>query len=314
MRKVIGRTISWLGFIAALVNPAASDALEQYQTEITAGYERLDFDGSPSRAIDATAGLEYFLAPVNTANHPYAEAAFLERIGSAGITATDSDFTSHSFKSDLRTYDLFVHYTAPDFPAVLTAGWSTASGDAKFDDYFFTFQSHYQSHTASDSYYLDLGTYLSYGLLASIGYRYDAGETTSTSFGTLMPVETSRSVSRGHEYTFSTKYVKETGSGTAFNLEAALEQDVFDTGPPSKKTTIVSFAGDFYFTRSVSVGAEIESDNAPFNYSDGKTYSARAKVFLTPRVSAAVRYDRFINDNPGLRNNRDFSIMLAARF
>ena len=104
------------------------------------------------------------------------------------------------------------------------------------------------------------------------------------------------------------------GSGYAFNLEAVLERDLFDTANPSIRATIVSFGGDFYFTRSVSVGAGMESDNTTFDFRDGKTYFSRARVFLTPRVSAAVRYDRFINDNPGLNNDRDFSIILAARF
>lgn len=72
-----------LGFCAATAY--AEDA---YQTEIAANYLRYD-SSLDYRSTSTTVFAEVFFAPVKTADHPYAEAAFLERIGSVRVLATD---------------------------------------------------------------------------------------------------------------------------------------------------------------------------------------------------------------------------------
>jgi hypothetical protein len=59
-------------------------AEEQYRTEISATYQRFNFKGEAG-AEDGGLGVELFLAPVNTDDHPYAEAGFLKKIGSLGF-------------------------------------------------------------------------------------------------------------------------------------------------------------------------------------------------------------------------------------
>ena len=173
MKNRIG-ALFCLGLSLVLLGSAPSYSQEQYRTEISAAYLRSDFE-SGGRTLQTEAGLEFFLAPVKTDNHPYAEAAFLENIGSVRFAVRDQDSKSGSATADGRSYDLFVNYTTPDFPVVVMVEWTRAKNDYQFSPGL-------QLKTESDLYSIVLGKYLSYGLFAAIGYgdisfypTYDCG-------------------------------------------------------------------------------------------------------------------------------------------
>jgi hypothetical protein len=173
MKNRIG-ALFCLGLSLVLLGSAPSYSQEQYRTEISAAYLRSDFE-SGGRTLQTEAGLEFFLAPVKTDNHPYAEAAFLENIGSVRFAVRDQDSKSGSATADGRSYDLFVNYTMPDFPVVVMVEWTRAKNDYQFSPGL-------QLKTESDLYSIVLGKYLSCGLFAAIGYgdisfypTYDCG-------------------------------------------------------------------------------------------------------------------------------------------
>jgi hypothetical protein len=60
----------------------------------------------------------------------------------------------------------------------------------------------------------------------------------------------------------------------------------------------------------------MRSSNSGSDYSDGKSYSANVKAFITPRLSVQAGYERFLTDSDiqPQPNDRNYSVMLAARF
>ncbi len=219
MKDRIG-TMFCLGLTFVLMSSAAAYSQEQYRTEIFATYQRTDF-ASEGRSLDALAGLEYFLAPVNTAAHPYAEAAFLEKIGSVGFAVIDHDFKAGSANADGQSYGLFVNYTTPDFPVVVRVEWTRTNDDFQ--------ASSTQIKGENDLYRIVLGKYLSYGLLAEIGYGEDHSTTRITS-----PTTTNSNSDTSKEYSLRAKYVRELTGGTAVNLEASAVQQTFDVSGESR--------------------------------------------------------------------------------
>lgn len=310
MKDFVGSTILCLGSILVLVGPTTSFAQEQYRTELSAKYQRNDFERE-GRTLYTTAGLEYFLAPVHTDNHPYAEAAFLERIGSVGFSGTDGDYNSDGATGDQRSYDLFVNYSTPDFPVVITASWYTGTDNYKYNGGYYG----YLADSDYDYYSLSLGKYLSHGLLVNIAYSLNHAETTNTFWYTPLPAASMDiSTFRSKQYSLATKYVRELENGSAFNLEGFLLQESFDASGQKEHNFIVAVAGDYYFTRRVSAGVGIMSQNTASQYSDGKSYSINVKGFITPRFSVQTRYERFLNDNDGRPSDRNYALTLAARF
>jgi len=299
MKDRIG-TMFCLGLTFVLMSSAAAYSQEQYRTEISATYRRSDFEFE-GRGIDTGAGLEYFLAPVNTDSHPYAEAAFLGKIGSVGFSVRDHDFKSGAAKADGQSYDLFVNYTTPDFPVVVRVEWVRTKDDFQV--------SSDQIKGESDLYRIALGKYLSYGLLATIGYGQDHSKSTFTT-----PTITDSNSNTSEEYSLNAKYVKELTGGTAVNLEANAVQYKFDVSGESRDSELVSLGGDYYFSRGLSVGANVLSNNSWFRAGDGKIYNVNARAFITPHLSLKVEYERFLNDNSGEQNGRNYAVTLAARF
>jgi hypothetical protein len=299
MKYRIG-TLFFLGLTFVLMSSAPAYAQEQYRTEIFATYQRSDFD-LDGRSLDALAGLEFFLAPVNTAAHPYAEAAFLEKIGSVGFAVMDHDFKGGPANADGQSYDLFVNYTTPDFPVVIRVEWTRINEEFQ--------ASSTQIKGESDFYRIVLGKYLSYGLLADIGYVEDHSTSRFTT-----PATTNSNSNTSREYSLHAKYVRELTGGTAVNLEASAVRQTFDVSGESRNSEAFSLGGDYYFNRGLSVGATVVSNNSPFNSADGKTYSVNARFFITPSLSLKAGYERFLNDNNGELNTRNYAVTLAARF
>lgn len=284
-----------LGLCVVLFFTTAAHSQDQYRAEVSGIYTRTDYEWGGRALATAVAG-EIFFAPVKTANHPFAEAAFLEKIGSASLSAGTYDYKSFPLKGDGPYYQAYLNYTSPDFPLVLEAILGTASVD--YED---------SSYSADSDYYsIAIGKYLSYGLLSTIGYY----QRNTTSTFMTSPTEKSKD----HVYFFSTKYVRETEGGTGVNVEADLTRYQFANDDETGNDYTISLAGDYYFTRSLSAGLGFASAIAVDKFDDGKTYSANIRAFITPRLSLQAIYDRFLNDHDGEPSNRNFALILAARF
>lgn len=276
----------------------AAYAEEQYRAEVSANYIRIDErdESYDSRLFLYGVSGELFFAPVKTAEHPYAEAAFLERIGSAFVSVLDQEMKG-AMEGDGRSLAANINYTRPGFPLAIKAMYAKL----KFD-----FDGAADTKSKGNFYSLSVGNYFTRTLLAGVEYSYLKGESSSL----FSPTFTSKS----KDYGIFAKYVHELEHGRGLNFEGSLGTTKSDDGTETLSNTNVALAVDYFFNRSVSAGVGIENNSGDDKDFEGITYLANIRYFITPRLSVKATYDRFENANAGLYDEESFGARLAARF
>jgi hypothetical protein len=289
--KGIIRFISVLMFVCAVV-PAAG-AQEEYQTEVSALYDRYE-SGQDFRITSYGAAAEIFFAPVNTTDHPYAEAAFLERIGSVGVMVQKQEWKLFSVDASGPQFGIGLNYAQPDFPLVIRAEYSTTTLDVDAPGV---------EDVKVNTYTLGVGNYFTKTLLVGIDYDFVKVEYPG-GLGT----------SKMSSYGLFAKYVHELEHHRELSFEARLSRDTLDDGAEDFSNTAEELFVDYYFNKSLSLGAGIANSSGEEESAEGQTYSARARYFFTPQFSLEGYYDRFLNSNEGLEDDKAFGFALAARF
>src|SRR5690625_7507275 len=99
-----------LAVATALVFGSAAAVASPYQIEGSASYYHLDRDSGGSDGAFGVRG-EYHFAPVQTRNHPLAEAAFLERSTNVYAQGAD-DFDALSFGGEPYVANTLVYVAA----------------------------------------------------------------------------------------------------------------------------------------------------------------------------------------------------------
>ena len=137
-----------------------ANAEDEYQAEITAVYARTDFSRD-FKVNEIGAFAEVFFAPVKTADHPYAEAAFLEHIGSVSVMAADVGLKQSTVEGDGRMLNVGVNYASPDFPLAIQATY----GKTKYN-----YDAPYNFAFKGNDFSISLGNYFTHTLLVGIRY------------------------------------------------------------------------------------------------------------------------------------------------
>lgn len=246
--------------------------------------------GTVDNGIDVTTlGVtgELFFEPVRTANHPYREAAFLERIGSGILTLQNIDIDN---VGDGPLFGIGVNYARPGFPFVFRADYQRS--DIDFDT---------GGSEKDDEFRLRAGNYFSDGLLAGVEYDSlksdpDMGnEVTTTGYGLFA------------------KYVGPM-IGQTVGLDGAIGTEKHETGDTSADNLKIAVSGDYYFTRAISAGLGLGVNSGDDEATEGTTWTVRGDYFFTPRYSVRVSYAMFSNDNAGFEDENTLDAVVAARF
>jgi len=260
---------SALGLTMSAGLASASD----YNFELNAGLGKTTvesplFDDQKITTTDVSG--TYYFGGVNTRNHPFAEAAFLER--ASNITLTYSN-TRWRFDDEIYLDDIYL-----------------GEGDSKVDDRITS--ADVELYLPNSIFYLGGG--ISEGK-TKFRYRITEGQDTesgsfsedSGTFWTLRagiaPVEGLLVWSEffedqelSDEWNINAKYVFGWG-GNAVNLEAAYEADL--------EQDKVFLAADYYFDRSLSLGAIYE------NYEDAdNNFGLRARKYFTDKFALEASY------------------------
>lgn len=241
---------------------------------------------------------EVFFAPVKTAEHPYAEAAFLAHIGSAFVSVLNEEMKGPGpMKGNGQALAASINYTTPDFPLAIKAMYSTL----KFD-----LDAPYNTKSKFNAYGLSIGNYFTHTLLAGVEYSYSKADSSNPLFPTI--------TTKSKDYGLFAKYVHELEHGRELSFEGSLGTSKSDDGTENLSNTNVALAVDYFFNRSLSAGVGIENSSGKDKDFEGRTYSTNVRYFITPRISVQAKYDRFLNANPGLYTEKSFGATLAARF
>jgi len=296
MKKSLGLiAVSVLSVVLVFCTVAAY-AEEQYQTEVSTNYLRSDLDSNGRSSMYGVSAVVFF-DPVKTAEHSYAEAAFLERIGSVNAGVWNYDWKSGQTEGKGPMLIVGVNYAQPGFPLAIQAMYYTEK--IKYNGLS-------NGKIKVNGYSLSIGNYFTDTLLVGVAYGYSKADYSFTGFSS--PSTNSK------DYGLFAKYVYELEHDRELSFEGNMGTSKSDDGTETLSNTNVALAIDYYFNRSLSAGVGIDNRSGKDKANEGRTYSTNVRYFFTPRISVQATYDRFRNDNPSLFNDKTVGAILAARF
>lgn len=289
----------FITLILLLLNSGFVYAQESYRTEISANYFHCrDQEDDESNVYSAQARL--YFTPVNTSNHPLAEASFLERIGSVTLLGGQGRGEGSSFDSEGPFYGASLRLSKPEIPVTLHANYTKTKAD-------FEIQEQEDQEAEVDAYGFGVGYFFQPALLGEIQYSHSSRETTfsGTSF---------TSDSKSDFYGASARYVKEKPDGTAYSIAGTVGIERFDDDDDSASNTIVSISGDYYFNRMVSLGAGYTFNTGDDKDDEGNTFNVNLNAFLNQHLSFNAGFTKFFADDPEGEDAESFNVAVTTRF
>lgn len=279
---------------------AGGEALagDSYRTELVLDHSRLSNDGGYEQQLSG-ASAEIYFEPVNVKNHPLAEAAFLERVGSVFFLGGRGNADSPLLSAETRRmYIAGISYAKAESPFVGAVVYS--KGDWDYDTPDATWE--------RDAYLLGTGWYVTPTGLVSLAWIHGDSEFGADGWP-----------DRNWEddtYSVGFKYVGKFASGAAYNVESKLSVEENDMDGEKDSINVVALAGDYYLSRRLSLGGGIELSRGSDESREGNTYTATARWFITPRLSAEVETSWFIVTRAEQKdeNERSTDLTLALRF
>ncbi|MDH4099616.1 MAG: putative porin [Nitrospirota bacterium] len=295
----------WINLLVALSSFLAlsaniSYAKDSYQSEISAKYYHLK-DDDHNKVSRYTADANIFFSTVNTAGHPLAEAAFLERIGYASFQAGKYDSkASGGPKARGPFYGVSTTYRKPNLPIALLASYTRTDIDYK---------SGFSGDMKSDAYGVGVGYFLGKSLLAQANFVHSESDSKIDS-----PVSTTTKA-KFNTYYLTGKYVKELGNGTAYNVAGLLGMAQQDSSRSSRKTNWgYGISGDYYFNQKISLGANVTIDSGENKSSEGIAAGLRLVNFINSQFAVKLGYSRFFAENSEGQDDNSYTVDVTLRF
>lgn len=239
-----------------------------------------------------------YFSSVKTNDHPYAEAAFLERIGCIWVTALHQDIETTAHKSTGPIFLVGVNYIKPEFPLAISAVFETS----KIEDDIFSGN----GYTKLRRYSFSIGNYFLPALLAGVEYS-------SLTYDYVLPGFLSLS-SKIMDYGLFAKYASELPNGTVLLFKGSIISKQTDDKFETFINTNLSLSIDYFFTRSLSAGVGIENSSGNNNNEVGRTQSLNVDYFFTPQFSVKTTYDNYVNADNNDLNSNSVGIIAAVRF
>ncbi|MBN4054430.1 putative porin [Nitrospira defluvii] len=297
-------TIGKVVFIVVLsglfiMNAANANAIEEYQMAISNDYFYSE-DDENNKFMGYGIFVRQYFSPVNTFEHPLAEAAFLERVGSFGllVISSESEFSSPlgMIDVDRLSYGAFATFRKPRIPLSLDLSFSQS--DARFDTIFI-------GDTATKRYLVDIGLFILEGVRIDLEYAYSETRNDSVFF--------SGTTSKNTSYALQSKIVKKFPNDHAMNFQAEIGIDEFEDLSEEGQNTIIELIADYYFNRFISLGGSVELNRGDRNFSEGESYEVNLLAFLNSHFSVAFSYGIFSADNTAGIDVESYRVFVSVR-
>lgn len=257
--KLLPAIIAAAGFVAAPFALAAT-----YQSEISATYADIDISDDSEEGYMVGLEGKYYFAPVDTANHPLAEAAFIQKANNVYLKLGNYEFKDAGERLDIYQRSLGVDFYIPNTMFYLGASIEEYKGKS----------------TWSSDEYSDAG---SYSTKWDSTWSVKAGIAPIT--GLLVWSEFTEDVDVSDEWNINGKYVIPLSGEQALNIEASYEKtyDFVDT---------ITVAADYYLDRNLSLGAGFANSSYDGDGSNNSEtdYLIRARQFFTDNASLELSY------------------------
>jgi len=299
--------ILFIGFVLQMFSLAGlcNESPNSYRAEGEFGYSHEDGDDRDSEVLSL--GFSYYLSPVSISNRPYAEAPFLERVGSVVAVYGKIDSEWDFGNGDGPIYGMGFQYADKNLPFYF--GIVYAKADQDIDSKTNPSAS---ASIKSDSVGIGFGYYLSND--SAISFGYSQNETKAEAYNPDRVPQQETFKSESDNYSIGFKKVTLLDQNRAFNLEVEFERSKFDDDDgESGDNDELSFAGDYYVNAATSIGFGFATNSGDNESDEGDTLSLRFKVYVTPMISLQAAY----NDFSAKQDNNDsktISFDVGARF
>lgn len=257
--KLLPAIIAAAGFLTA---PFALSAT--YQSEISAAYTDIDINDDAEEGYFIGLEGKYYFSPVDTKNHPLAEAAFIEKASNVYVGLGNSEFKEAGDRLDIYQRSIGVDFYIPNTMFYLGAGvnefkskytWPAEGG----------FAAGSQSSKWDSTWFVKAGIAPVTGLLVWSEFTED--------------------VDVSDQWNINGKYVIPLSGEQALNVEASYEKSDI-----SYAEDTIAGAVDYYLDRHLSIGAGFVNVSYASDESSTTDYFVRARNFFTDNISAELSY------------------------
>jgi len=277
MKKLI-LTLVFLA-LARLSAAAPSPNGYRYDAGAQIGRSKSDTYHLDSLAI----GTSLYFSQVEAKKGPLAEAAFLERKGYAAFSALKgfgkSGASVATPEADLTASGLGVNVMAAkpkgplffSFSLVNLKNTYDVDGTGEDND----------AEATLNEIEAELGYFITDGAAVSLFTSYSRNRFKGYYFDLYDLLMTVRSNGA------KVKWVVPLNE-SAVNIEAGAELAKYDAENDEGTNRIIFVGGDFYFTRQMSLGGEVEITYGDDSAAEGKTYALRAEYFISPKTALSL--------------------------
>ncbi len=259
--KLLPAIIAAAGFVATPFALAAT-----YQSEISAAYADIDTNDDPEEGYFVGLEGKYYFAPVDTKNHPLAEAAFIEKASNVYLNLSNYELKDTGDRLDIYQRSLGVDFYIPNTMFYLGAGVNEYKSK-------YTWPVNGNSDAGSDSSKWDSTWFVKAGIAPVTGL--------------LVWTEFTEDINVSDEWNINGKYVIPLSGEQALNIEASYEKSDI-----SYADDIITGAVDYYLDRHLSLGAGFINTSFDSSSDNESTtdYFIRARNFFTDNVSMELSY------------------------
>lgn len=275
--------------VACAVGVSAAAMADEYQYELSIGYDRLKQTGSAGYKGDTwSLSGTYYLDSIDDSAGPLAEAAFLNK---ASFLNAHYGYLAKDFDGD--AFGVGGEYVTNEHGIILGASYDWAD-DVRLD-----------SITGSadvDSYRLTIGQYLTDTTTVRLSYQNDDIDASNSLFD--YEVDT---------VGLNVRHLTgDLGNGLHLALEGDLERIQRDIRYGSKyRNTLMGVGADLYLNQNFSVGAGYHYITGDDEF-DGDGFEVRARYHLNPQFFVAAKYGHEEPDE--LARTKVWGVELATRF
>lgn len=261
-----------LGSAIALVLAAEVSTAQTYRSEVRLGYLDSNNELFNSDSSAWMAGGTYYFSPVNSTNHPLAEAAFLEKASNIGIGYVRDEWKYSSLRQAYGTYSYETSIEGRDVAGTIeffipNSIFYIAAGVTNEEERSRTVSFHMEDGFIDPDVETFTDRTSETTWQGSVGLTPIDGLLVRTTFYEDSEVD--------KHWDLNAKYITEI-LGRTVNLESSYNSYEDDSTQ--------SFAGDVYFGRTLSIGAGYVFGGG----SDG--YQIRARKFFTDKLSVNATF------------------------
>lgn len=280
--KIIKVLMSTL-FVIAIVISQAAVAKDTFRGNVGIEYSQTDYDDSlTEKYTEFLVDAEIYLTAVEKKNHPWKEAAFLERASSINVLTGWQKYDVRDFNSiDGPLFSIGGTYASKNHPVILQAQYSYDNLLYQEDDV--------ESETDDTLFTFGIGAYINdnLALLAEIGKG--ESESTVSFFGETVDEEKSDT----DTYGLSAKYVAEFGANQAFGIYGGyLYSKYKPEGQESSSAKVFAVVPEYYFNQKTSLALQLAKVMGDEDNDDVTLIGLNFNAFLGPDFALNLGFQK----------------------